>query len=94
MTTTPETVVWTEVTDDPHFSGITFWYLKIDDVYACVMPLEDGTGFGWFVGQGRQGNADLEPIVLSSDTCKTADGARLEATTYYLATAQHLPERP
>jgi hypothetical protein len=87
-----ESLEWQEITNDPHFPEVTYWYVRSGDMYIGVMPQTDGS-FGWFVGQGRQGDADNDPMVLKTGEQTNAEDARIEAARWYSVTGRYVVRR-
>ena len=83
---------WLEKSDDWRYPGITYWYAIVEDFLLGVMPQTDGQ-FGWFVGQGVDGDAEEDPKLLKVGTNSDAEAARIAAGYWYSTYCSYLPKR-
>jgi hypothetical protein len=86
---------WTEVTDDPHMAGVTFWYVKCGPFYCGVIPEPHSrrNRFVWWVSQGIGDDPDDDVQMIKRGVAPTPEAARVAAATFFNRTARKLPAR-
>jgi hypothetical protein len=83
--TDPSLQGWNETSTDPMFQFQTYWWIRVGDLYLGVLPhgWTGADGHFWFVGQGRNGDPDLDSVHLTTGLEVTPEAAREAAAGWY-----------
>jgi hypothetical protein len=81
----PNMIHWVMHTEPPSempTMPVPYWSVAHEEFYFGVIRIH-GDHYGWFIGQGRDGDRDLDPLTLAHGEEPTALLARNEVAAWW-----------